>query len=70
LSAEVFRVFLSGKRAVVTGGAAGIGYQTAQLLVADGTKVAVLDLEPRRMWWPPMPLRAGGEFNTRIASSP
>ncbi|MFI5798456.1 SDR family NAD(P)-dependent oxidoreductase [Streptomyces sp. NPDC051677] len=37
---------LSGLRALVTGGAAGIGLATARALAAQGAAVAVLDLEP------------------------
>ncbi|RSS59044.1 SDR family NAD(P)-dependent oxidoreductase [Streptomyces sp. WAC01280] len=37
---------LSGLRAVVTGGASGIGRATAGLLAARGAAVAVLDLDP------------------------
>ncbi|MFE2219562.1 SDR family NAD(P)-dependent oxidoreductase [Streptomyces canus] len=37
---------LSGLRALVTGGASGIGLATARALAAQGTAVAVLDLDP------------------------
>ncbi|MDT0433484.1 MULTISPECIES: SDR family NAD(P)-dependent oxidoreductase [Streptomyces] len=36
----------TGLRALVTGGASGIGLATARLLAARGAEVAVLDLEP------------------------
>jgi len=37
----------SGKIAVVTGGAQGIGEACAQALVRDGSRVAILDINPR-----------------------
>jgi NAD(P)-dependent dehydrogenase (short-subunit alcohol dehydrogenase family) len=37
---------LSGLRALVTGGASGIGLATARTLSAQGARVAVLDLDP------------------------
>jgi 2-keto-3-deoxy-L-fuconate dehydrogenase len=46
---------LTGLRALVTGGAAGIGLATAQLLATSGAQVAVLDLAPDD---PPAGLRA------------
>ncbi|MBL1098351.1 SDR family NAD(P)-dependent oxidoreductase [Streptomyces coffeae] len=46
---------LSGFRALVTGGASGIGRATADLLAARGADVAVLDLDPSTI---DKPLRA------------
>jgi 2-keto-3-deoxy-L-fuconate dehydrogenase len=45
---------LKGLRAIVTGGASGIGLATAQLLAERGAELAVLDLHPAGI---PAPLR-------------
>jgi NAD(P)-dependent dehydrogenase (short-subunit alcohol dehydrogenase family) len=39
---------LQGKVAVVTGGAAGIGFAISKGLAAAGVRVAVVDLDPTR----------------------
>ncbi|SHH52597.1 SDR family NAD(P)-dependent oxidoreductase [Streptomyces sp. 3214.6] len=49
---------LSGLRAVVTGGASGIGLATARALAAQGAAVAVLDLEPTGVPRPLLGIRA------------
>ncbi|MGW1365250.1 SDR family NAD(P)-dependent oxidoreductase [Streptomyces chartreusis] len=49
---------LSGLRAVVTGGAAGIGLAAARALVAKGAAVVVLDLEPAGVPRPLLDLKA------------
>ncbi len=49
---------LSGLKAVVTGGAAGIGLATARALAAQGAAVAVLDLEPAGLPQPLLGLKA------------
>ncbi|SEM19314.1 SDR family NAD(P)-dependent oxidoreductase [Streptacidiphilus jiangxiensis] len=43
---------LEGLRALVTGGASGIGLATARLLATRGAEVAVLDLDPRGVEMP------------------
>ncbi|MCH5676609.1 SDR family NAD(P)-dependent oxidoreductase [Streptomyces gilvus] len=48
----------NGLRAVVTGGAAGIGRATAELLAERGARVAVLDLDPSGVEEPLVALRA------------
>ncbi|MER6082611.1 SDR family oxidoreductase [Streptomyces sp. NPDC001833] len=48
----------SGLRAVVTGGASGIGRATAELLAERGASVAVLDVDPSRVEAPLIPVRA------------
>ncbi|UUN30591.1 SDR family NAD(P)-dependent oxidoreductase [Streptomyces sp. FIT100] len=60
---------LSGLRAVVTGGASGIGLATARLLSARGARVAVLDLKPDTVEEPLVPLRAdvGDDASVREA---
>ncbi|MFD0432472.1 SDR family NAD(P)-dependent oxidoreductase [Streptomyces chartreusis] len=47
-----------GLKALVTGGASGIGRATAQLLAARGARVAVLDLDPSSVDKPLLAFRA------------
>lgn len=49
---------LSGLKAVVTGGASGIGLATSRMLAEHGARVAVLDLAPDQLPAPLIGLRA------------
>ncbi|WP_234441047.1 SDR family NAD(P)-dependent oxidoreductase, partial [Streptomyces scabiei] len=49
---------LGGLRAIVTGGASGIGLATARLLAARGAAVAVLDVDPSGASAPLLGLKA------------
>ncbi|MBD0841319.1 SDR family NAD(P)-dependent oxidoreductase [Streptomyces sp. TRM68416] len=60
---------LTGLRALVTGGASGIGLATARALTARGASVAVLDLAPDGVPEPVLGLRAdvGDDASVRAA---
>jgi 2-keto-3-deoxy-L-fuconate dehydrogenase len=60
---------LTGLRAIVTGGASGIGLATARLLCARGATVAVLDLDPSGAPEPLIGLHAdvGDDASVRLA---
>ncbi|MBT2676576.1 SDR family oxidoreductase [Streptomyces sp. ISL-14] len=60
---------LSGLRAVVTGGAAGIGLATARALAAQGAAVAVLDLEPAGVPRPLLGLKADVSDDTSVRAA-
>jgi NAD(P)-dependent dehydrogenase (short-subunit alcohol dehydrogenase family) len=57
---------LSGLRALVTGGASGIGLATARTLAARGAAVAVLDLEPSGVPEPLHPFTADVRDDTSV----
>ncbi|MEE1823957.1 SDR family NAD(P)-dependent oxidoreductase, partial [Streptomyces sp. BE20] len=59
---------LTGLRAVVTGGASGIGLATARLLAQRGARVAVLDLHPFGIEQPLTGIRAdvGDDTSVRV----
>jgi NAD(P)-dependent dehydrogenase (short-subunit alcohol dehydrogenase family) len=42
-------LYLSGKRAVVTGGSRGIGFAIADTLAAEGAEIAILARDPERL---------------------
>jgi len=42
-------LYLSGKRAVVTGGSRGIGFAIADALAAEGTDIAIVARDPERL---------------------
>jgi NAD(P)-dependent dehydrogenase (short-subunit alcohol dehydrogenase family) len=60
---------MSGLRAVVTGGAAGIGLATARALAAQGAAVVVLDLEPADVPRPLLGLKADVSDDTSVRAA-
>ncbi|MFF5857699.1 SDR family NAD(P)-dependent oxidoreductase [Streptomyces sp. NPDC012751] len=59
----------AGLRALVTGGASGIGRATADLLAARGARVAVLDLDPSAVPAPLVALRADVGDDTAVRTA-
>ncbi|MCX4791957.1 SDR family oxidoreductase [Streptomyces sp. NBC_01221] len=60
---------LTGLRAVVTGGASGIGRATAELLAERGAHVAVLDLAPSAVTKPLIAVRADITDDTQVRAA-
>ncbi|MEU9669199.1 SDR family oxidoreductase [Streptomyces bobili] len=60
---------LSGLRAVVTGGASGIGLATTLMLVERGATVAVLDLDPSGVPRPVLALEADVSDDTSVSAA-
>ena len=66
---EVRHADLRGKNVVITGGAKGIGFATAQAFVRQGARVALLDMDPAALDSAVAELReAGGEALAAQAS--
>jgi 2-dehydro-3-deoxy-L-rhamnonate dehydrogenase (NAD+) len=42
---SIFQGRFAGRAAIVTGGASGLGRETAQRLVAEGARVSIWDLD-------------------------
>jgi NAD(P)-dependent dehydrogenase (short-subunit alcohol dehydrogenase family) len=48
-SANVYQNRFSGRTAIITGGASGLGLQTAKRIVAEGGRVALWDIDARKL---------------------
>ena len=60
---------LTGLKAVVTGGASGIGLATARMLSAEGADVAVLDLDPSAVPRPLLGVTADVTADTSVRAA-